>query len=488
MLAIEQLPAKQRLVVLLAEKARRAKGRRIEAMYPDEGPFRRELYPKHMAFLEAGATERVRAAIAANRVGKTEGMGGYELVCHLTGVYPAWWKGKRFAKPVRAWAAGDTGKTTKEILQDKLLGSKEAPGTGIIPDRYIDWSSKRAKPGVEDGIGSIAVKHASGGWSRLTFKSYDQGRKAFQGTETEVILLDEEPDLDILSECLLRTMTVDGRVMLTFTPLQGLTPVIKHLRETGAYEVGVTWDDVPHLTEKDKAEILKDTPVHLRDARSKGVPLLGSGLVFQVPEDDIVIEPLARIPDHWVRIGALDFGWDHPSAAAELAWDQDADIVYVVRCARKREATPLIFAAQVKPWGAVRPGSPDQWLPWAWPADGLQHDKGSGLQLAKQYREQGLLLLPVHAQWEDGGVSVEAGVMEMTDRMQTGRWKVFSTCSEWREEFRNYHRDEGVIVKEMDDAISASRYGLMMLRFAIAKPLAVRRGDFQTVGDRSVGY
>jgi hypothetical protein len=54
----------------------------------------------------------------------------------------------------------------------------------------------------------------------------------------------------------------------------------------GTWEIGVTWDDVPHLTAKDKAAILKDTPAYLRDARSKGVPLLGSGGVFTIYEDD----------------------------------------------------------------------------------------------------------------------------------------------------------------------------------------------------------
>ena len=121
-LAIEQCPAVQKMLMVMAEQSRRTKGRRIETLYPETGPYRRELYPKHQAFLAAGATEQTRAVIAANRVGKTEGMGGYELVCHLTGVYPIWWTGRSFTTHVRAWAAGDTGKTTRDILQEKLLG------------------------------------------------------------------------------------------------------------------------------------------------------------------------------------------------------------------------------------------------------------------------------------------------------------------------------------------------------------------------------
>jgi phage terminase large subunit-like protein len=487
--AFEELSPKRQLAMLLEEKARRVNGRRIEAYYPDTGPLRRELYPKHMAFLAAGLKERVRAAIAANRTGKTEGIGGYELTLHLTGDYPAFWVGKRFATPVRAWAAGSTNLTTRDILQAKLLGPKEAYGTGLIPRDALDMRSVRMKSGVPEAVDSLRVKHKSGGWSRLVFKSFEQGRKAFEGTEQEVILLDEEPDLGIYSECLLRTMTTGGVVLLTFTPLQGLTKLIKFLRESNVFEVGITWDDVPHLAAEEKAEILKNTPPHLRDARSKGVPLMGSGAVFPVAEADITVEPLVRIPDHWVQIGGLDFGWDHPSAAVKLAYDRDADVIHVTRTTRLRHTTPIVFAATVRPWGALNPPkNNDQWLPWAWPHDGLQHDKGSGEELAKQYRDQGLKLLPTHAQWAEGGFGLEAGILDMLDRMQTGRWKVWSTCTDWLEEFRNYHREDGIIVKEMDDAISASRVGLMMLRHAVTRPMAQAGARLTFVGDSKTGY
>ena len=58
--------------------------------------------------------------------------------------------------------------------------------------------------------------------------------------------------------------------------------------------------------------------------------------------------------------------------------------------------------------------------------------------------------------------------MEMADRMRGGRWKVFKGQNDsWFEEYRLYHRDaDGRVVAESDDAISASRYGLMMRRHA----------------------
>ena len=157
-------------------------------------------------------------------------------------------------------------------------------------------------------------------------------------------------------------------------------------------------------------------------------------------------------------LGGIDFGWDHPTAAVKVAWDRDADCIYVVAAYRVKEQTPVIHAAALKAWGKS--------LKWAWPHDGLQHDKGSGEQLAELYRLQGLELLPERATFDDGSNGVEAGLMDMLDRMQTGRLKVSKHLTEWFDEFRLYHRKDGKVVKERDDLMSATRYAIMMLRFA----------------------
>lgn len=226
----------------------------------------------------------------------------------------------------------------------------------------------------------------------------------------------------------------------------------------------MTIDDAGHYTAEERAAIIASYPAHERKARAKGIPVLGSGRVFPIDEDDITT-PAFAIPDHWVQIGGLDFGWDHPTAASRLAWDKDADCIYVTHSYGLREQTPVIHAATLKGWGP--------WLPWAWPHDGLQHDKGSGDALAGQYRTQGLKMLPEHATFEDGGTGVEAGIAEMLERMQTGRWKVFDHLEDWLSEFRMYHRKDGLIVKLNDDRISSSRYAMMMKRSAIRKPSAV---------------
>lgn len=226
---MSDLSTAAQLYLLKREYIERRKRHKLLTYYPDTGPLRRELYPKHLEFFRAGAEHRERLFLAANRVGKTEGAGGYETTLHLTGNYPDWWEGRRFAKPVRALVAGDTAKTVRDIVQKKLMGAPGAIGTGLIPGDAIIRTT--AKSGVPDAMDSVTVKHSTGGESHLTFRSYDQKREAFQGDEQDVVWLDEEPPLDIYGECLMRTMTTNGFVMLTFTPLKGWSEVVKAFLE-----------------------------------------------------------------------------------------------------------------------------------------------------------------------------------------------------------------------------------------------------------------
>jgi Terminase RNaseH-like domain len=154
----------------------------------------------------------------------------------------------------------------------------------------------------------------------------------------------------------------------------------------------------------------------------------------------------------------MDFGWTHNFAACELAWDRDHDIVYLIRAFRQKESTPIMHAATLRHWGNLR---------WAWPRDGRRQTlEGAGVPLMEQYRDQGLDMLWEHAQFEDKGVSVEAGLIAWLDRMKTGRFKVFRELNDFWDEFNLYHRRDGKVFAENDDLLCAVRYALMMLRFA----------------------
>lgn len=437
--------SKLELLTLLEERDRRKRTRKLFSYRP---------YEKQRKFHALGASELERLLRAGNQNGKTFA-GAAEMAYHLTGLYPDWWEGRRFKNPILAWAGSDTGETTRDNPQRALLGQVGEMGTGAIPGDLI--GEKARALGVAELYDYVKIKHKSGGWSTLRLKYYAQGRQKWQGPPVDVVWMDEEPPQDIYSEALARTIATDGIIYTTFTPLLGMTDVCRKLLG-GPGDVNMTIEDAEHIPASERARIIAQFPPHERDARTQGIPILGSGRIFPVEESTIAVQAFP-IPKHWAHIGAIDFGWDHPTAAVHLAWDRDADTVYVVNAYKRSEAIPLIHAAAVKGWGK---------FPWVWPHDGLQHDKGSGAQLAEQYRSNGLNLLPDRVTYPDGSNGVEAGLMDMLERMQTGRLKIFSHLNDWFEEFRLYHRKDGKVVKEFDDLMSATRYGLMGLRFAVA--------------------
>lgn len=169
--------------------------------------------------------------LAANRIGKTESVGAYEVALHATGRYPSWWPGLKFDRPVEIWAAGKKNESTRDVVQRKLFGAvvmrgrvKTVEGTGLVPGE--DIGGVTWKRGVQDLVDTVRVRHRSGGWSTIGLKSYEQGRGAFEGVEKDLVWFDEEPPGDVFVEALVRTMTTQGHVLLTFTPLEGMSEVV----------------------------------------------------------------------------------------------------------------------------------------------------------------------------------------------------------------------------------------------------------------------
>ena len=231
---------------LLATYTEKLKQQQFYDLFPDadrcdrDGSvliYARHKYPKHIEFFAAGADYRERCFLAANRVGKTTA-GSFELTAHLTGLYPVWWAGKRFSSPVRAWACGRRNETTRDIVSASLLGPvaydgirKILQGTGMIPGHLLGRTTW--KRGVEDLVDLVKVRHVSGGWSTLGMKSYEQGRGSFEGTSQHVIWLDEECPIDVYGECLIRLMTTQGCLLLTFTPLEGMSETVLQFQLAG---------------------------------------------------------------------------------------------------------------------------------------------------------------------------------------------------------------------------------------------------------------
>jgi len=412
----------------------------------------------HRARDAAGDWAYERLLMAGNQVGKTLS-GAAESAFHATGEYPDWWVGFRFEKPTMIWVGGQNNDKVRDIAQKQLLGDPHddgAAGTGWIPRDRI--GKRVRKPGIPDALESVLVRHKSGHNVTVKFKSYDAGKADWMGEPVDFTWLDEEPPPDIYSQALARGIKTRGAILMTFTPENGATGVVLSFMNNllpgqALYRAG--WDDAPHLDGADKDRLWAAIPPHEREMRKYGHPVLGSGLVYPVPDDVFTVEPF-KVPAHWSRLAAMDFGWDHPTAIVWLAYDRENDLVYLYDAHKARNQTPPYHAAAIKGRG--------EWIPMAWPRDALQSRDGNNL--AMQYRKLGVNMLAQPFENQGGGHAVEPGIMEVLTRLQTGRLKVFSHLHEWFEEKRTYHRIEGKLAKTGDDLMDATRYAVMSLRHA----------------------
>lgn len=414
---------------------------------------------------------------AANQVGKTRTGSGADA-CHLTGLYPDGWPGHAFDQPPLIWCLGYSGEKTRDLVQTKLFGrfvDKGFLGGLIDSGLVVDYQSMTGTPGA---MRTVRVRHLRG-IATVQFWSYSQGQHAIMGDIVDWFHVDEEPkDQAIYPQIITRTATGDagrgGRGILTFTPENGRTSlVIKFMDDPGSGQFFMRrgWDDAPHLSGETKRRLLESYPEYQRDMRTKGIPMLGHGRIFDMSEEFISCEPF-EIPDHWLLVNGLDFGWDHPQAITQLAIDRDNDIIYLVH-AWKQARTSANNA-----WGATKAWSAG--VPTGWPHDGLQHEKGrdDGLQQKKLYEDAGFSMLFEWATWDGSSRSVEQGIHELRLRMQNGTFRVFRGIRAFFDEFSQYHRQpktihgvvcESDIVKVNDDCLDSVRYAYMMRRYARAK-------------------
>ena len=425
--------------------------------------------PWQLEFHEAGKDNQERMLICGNRTGKTES-GGYELAVHMTGEYPDWWTGRRFHKPVDVWTGSPTNETSRDIIQKSLLGgtSKDELGTGFLPAELIVGRPKMRQAGCSDVVDQLRVKHKSGGVSVCTLKTYEQGWRKWQGTAPDVVWLDEEPeDYKIYSEALTRLLTSHGLMLVTFTPLLGTTPLVRHFRDSehdGVWLGLATWDDAPHLLKVDRDRMVKSYREHEVGPRTKGVPMMGEGAIFTIDEDDLKVDPF-DIPAHWPQIKGIDFGIGHPFGYGRIAWDRDSDTIYVIEDYRKE--------GRLAPYHAEKIKGNSHWIPVAWPHDGHKRD-GNGVEYRKRYKELGVNMLTKSARYDNdkgGGQDPWRIIEEIKEREETGRFKIFKTCHRYLEERRDYHikRDKNEvaeIVARREDVLKAVFYAVMMKRKA----------------------
>lgn len=440
-------------------------------------------YPFQKEFYAQGSESRFRFLSAANRIGKSKSA-AMEMAYHLTGLYPDWWEGRKFKTPVSAWAIGITANSTRDVLQYELLGLKNAKllenndyddydmgvfGSGSIPLPCL-VKSTISRDG--DRVLSIQVKHFDNGKfngnSVLEFKSTQQGHHVLAGVSQSLIWLDEEDPYnswDIFEQCLMRTTTPKGSIILTATPENGKTRIIQHFMDATDknlyFQMASVYDAHEniggHISDEDIATITAGVAPHKLRMRLYGEPTLGSGAVYDIDFKDVII-PAIEIPNHWKVICAMDIGYSHNTTAVFSAYDAANDIIYITSEYGGSNLTAAQHASAIR--------KRDKNISVVLPKDAWQHEKGSGIASYDIYKEEGLNVLsePFYNKYTVEGkkdFSVEFGIDEIRDRMKSGKLFIFNNCVELLKELQDYHRKDGKIVKVKDDYADAMRYSAM---------------------------
>ncbi len=420
---------------------------------------------------EAGAKYKVRATMGGNRSGKTIG-GCAETAYHATGCYPDWWNGKRFALPPKIWVCGKSIDKVVKGLQKMLFGTVDEPGTGFIPaNRIVDWTRN---PDVPKAVAEIQVRwgpHGTG-VSTIVFKAYTQGRDSFESERVQVIHMDEEPPQDIYDECLMRLLggEDDGGIMyLTFTPLYGMSSVVKSFlrrrenreelaarfpdlkdMESMMWHQHVSWEDNPTMSDLEKGRLILSMDPKTRVAREKGYPQLGAGLIFPYDRSFLVTQPF-KIPDHWAQGFGLDHGLQHPCALAKTAWDPNTGQGFLTWCWRQSGAKIHEVADVIR-----QAGFPGILTIGGWDGE-IKTQAADGISIHEQYRDRDIEIMTADKIRGDA-------LVEMDMLMAGGMFKVFGEkhdargpCEAFFDEIEFYHRaEDGKIVAENDDLICAT--------------------------------
>jgi phage terminase large subunit-like protein len=451
----------------LSAAERRKKFQRIDFLGTDFW------YPTQLAFFAAGSSGvHQRLIYSGSQRGKTTCCAA-EVAWHLTGAYPTWWTGKRFNKPIRCWIVGESVILVRDTLQRQLIGSDF--GTGMVPLESFSRKPIMVSGGLQ-AIDTFHVTHSTDGkvdgMSTATFKTFEQRRERLQGETVDLIWIDERPDEQIFSELYARTSACDGHLLVSYTPIgEGAAAGVtyKFLSEPSADRAAfrITSEETKHITAARAEELAAGYSDAERETRLEGIPQLGSGPVFPLE----LLPGLVRsfnpddLPSYARHCVGVDFGFGHPFATVYIAWAFDTGELWVIDSFRMERSTPLYHVQRIH---SMTRGLR---IPIAWPHDGAQHDKGSGLPLSQQYKNFGANMMGRHA--HNHGTdhnNVEPALEELRELMFHGKLIIAGQNNELLEEMRHYHRDEDFrLVKQRDDLVSALRYATMMRRYGKAR-------------------
>lgn len=418
----------------------------------------------------------------ANQAGKSTAL-MMKFTYHMTGLYPSWYTGIRFDKPVTAALGGETAQSTRDLLVNRLLGPPEDRGAGYFPMGTFDPSEDitRMTGGVANQVDYFRVKHHDkygnfDGYSKAYVFSYSTGWRRLQGYSLDLVAIDEEPEMMVYEELSARTNATGGHVDIAMTPLRGETELYlmfedpeQEIKELINYDI----TRATHMDEGQREHLLKKYENNpLAEARLYGRPVASQGLIYNIPQHLLMTEDF-QVPDNFNQIIGIDLAhtvgkW----SAVKMGTDRNSGITYVIQDFKAEDITVADFASRLLGMGG---GS----IPVAWPHDAMRQTSSG--TVVSQLRDFGVNVLPEAAHMVDKMTGTKSrAVMTIIetalDMMSQGMLTFMARgTQELMQEMRRYRHKEGKIVPRQEDhCIDAMHKALMMLH--LAKPVSAGRG------------
>lgn len=451
---------------LLNELRRRVQNERYKFYKP---------YAKQIQFCLSLA--KIVAFFAGNQCGKSD-IASYAVFCHLTGLYPEWWDGPKFDRPINAWCVGITNESTRDNPQRKLFGKRtdKLEGGWVPPELIVDWSTRR---NIADALDTVWVKHVSGGVSTVAFKSNEMGVAKLMGPTLDLVWGDEELDKEVFDELMWRMNAVpDGKMLLTFTPLKGMTPLVMFLHDEDdpkiVERIHMTAYEAEHITEEqiENMKKLYAGEPHLLKARLEGIPTIGQGLIYPFELDKMFIRPF-EIERWWPRLGGIDFGWNAATAIGACAVDPDSGIYYWYKMHYASEVKPREHCNAIRGWGDIDYACDPAGLQTKLDGEKVMHEYLNELQpgwegIADEHRR-------LFAADNSPGI----GIATVYELLSEGRMYFFNTpeFEPLKREFMTYRWDP----KNPNKPIKANDHALDMIRY-----VCMSKGRFRRMGAREV--
>lgn len=431
------------------------KKRNIEPLYKyNSGKI---IHKKQLDFHKSN--KRNRWVFGGNRTGKTE-CGAVETIWLSLGIHPF----KNNKTQTECWVVSLSNRVQKEVAQAKIL--KYLPKNSIV--EIIMNEGKKTMP--ENGIiECIIVKNKFNNYSKIWFKSCEEGREKFQGTSLDFVWFDEEPPEDIYNECKMRVFDRCGEIFGTMTPLNGFTYIYNEIylnskNDNEVYYQFISWEDNPFLNKKEIERLSLSLSKDELESRKFGrFSSFDKGLVYTEFDTNIhIVEPF-NIPNDWQDTLSIDPGLNNPLSCHWYARDYDGN-VYVIAEHFEDNKTIEYHASKIKNisselnWKKLSNGMIESLIDSA----ANQKTLAATKSVTELFYEQGIIVNPKVNKDVLSGISKVKTYLKNINN-QTKLF-IFSNCTNLIREFKTYRwGNSNSPIKKDDHALDELRYYIMSI-------------------------